>query len=108
VPGPEEENLVLINRSSSGNWLEVQLTGTESNASAVGARIEVTPSAGGPARLIREVQGHTGWRSQSDLVQHFGLGSVDMVDVAVRWPSGIEDRVTGVAVNQRVVVVEAS
>ncbi len=29
APGPEEENLVLINRSSSGNWLEVQLAGSQ-------------------------------------------------------------------------------
>lgn len=108
APGPDEENLVLINRSSSGNWLEVQLTGTNSNVAAIGARIEVTPSAGGNTRLIREVQSHTGWRSQGNLVQHFGLGSAETVDVIVRWPSGHEDRRTGVAANQRIVVVEGS
>jgi hypothetical protein len=108
APGPEEENLVLMNRSSRGNWLEVQLVGTESNAAAIGARIEVTVVADGPAQLVREVQSHTGWRSQSDLVQHFGLGSSDTVDVVVRWPSGTEDRVGGVAANRRIVIVEGS
>lgn len=108
APGAEEENLVLLNRSTGGNWLEVQLTGTESNASAIGARITVTPTAGDALGLIREVQSHTGWRSQSDLVQHFGLGSNDMVEVVVRWPSGREDRRSGVTANQRIVVVEGS
>jgi hypothetical protein len=27
-PGPEDENLILANRSDSGNWLKVQLEGT--------------------------------------------------------------------------------
>jgi hypothetical protein len=105
--GPEEENLILINRSTSGNWLEVQLAGTESNASGIGARIEIT-SEGVSAKQIREVQAHTGWRSQSDLVQHFGLGSNDMVEVVVWWPSGREDRLARIEANQRIVVVDGS
>jgi hypothetical protein len=96
-----------MNQSANGNWLEVQLTGTESNASGIGARIEIT-GAGVSTKQIREVQSHTGWRSQSDLVQHFGLGSNDMVEVVVRWPSGREDRRSGVTANQRIVVVEGT
>ena len=54
------------------------------------------------------MQAHTGWRSQNDLVQHFGLGSADEVDLAVRWPSGREDVLRGVGVNQRIALVEGS
>ena len=107
APGAEEENLVLLNRSTGGNWLEVQLNGTESNASGIGARIEVT-SADSGAKQIREIQAHSGWRSQNDLVQHFGLGETEAVDVVVRWPSGREDRRGGVNANQRILVVEGS
>ncbi len=57
---------------------------------------------------IREVQTHTGWRSQNPLVQHFGLGSYETVDVLVRWPSGTEDRLSNVAANQMVEIVEGS
>ena len=103
--GPDEENIVLVNRSTGGNWLEVQLEGTVSNTAGVGARIEVIVPGG---YQIREVQAHSGWRSQSDLVQHFGLGPNTSVDIVVRWPSGNEDQLTGVAANRRIVIVEGS
>ncbi len=48
-PGPEEENLVLINHSTGGYWLRVKLTGTTSNTSGIGARIEVTDERLQPA-----------------------------------------------------------
>lgn len=57
---------------------------------------------------VREVQSHSGWRSQSDLVLHFGLGEAGAVNVTVRRPSAKEERVTGTAANRRVVVVEGS
>lgn len=83
--------------------------GTVSNTSGIGARIEVAgDSTSGQAAQIREVQTHSGWRSQSDLVQHFGLGSSTSVDVVVRWPSGTEDHLTDIAANQEVVIVEGS
>ena len=107
TPEPEEANLLLLNRSSGGNWLEVQLAGTASNRAAIGARIEVTAAGGDrTVRQVREVQAHTAWRSQGDLVQHFGLGKLDTVDVAVRWSSGREDRRPAVAAGQRIVIVE--
>jgi hypothetical protein len=62
----------------------------------------------GANRLVREVQAHTGWRSQNDLVQHFGLGSAENVDVIVRWPSGKRDHLEGVAANQTVAITEDS
>jgi hypothetical protein len=105
TPGPQERNVVLFNRSRSGNWLEVQLVGTNSNTAGIGARVEVRTRTG---RLVRDVQAHSGWRSQSDLVQHFGLGPNTAVDIVVRWPSGIEDERTGVAANQRILIIEGS
>jgi hypothetical protein len=104
-PGSDEENLLLVNRSLGGNWLEVQLEGILSNTAGIGARVEVRTPTG---VQIREVQAHCGWRSQSDLVQHFGLGPNTSVDVVVRWPSGNVDERTEVAANQRILIVEAS
>jgi hypothetical protein len=79
--------------------------GTNSNTAGIGARVEVRTRTG---RLVRDVQAHSGWRSQSDLVQHFGLGPNTAVDIVVRWPSGIEDERTGVAANQRILIIEGS
>jgi hypothetical protein len=107
--GPEEENLVLMNRSNGGNWLSVRLTGTSSNAAAIGARIEVTEHAGATElRMTREVNAQSGWRSQGDLTQHFGLGSMSIVDVAVRWPSGQTSRLENVSANQTIEITEGS
>ena len=103
--GPDEENILLVNHSTGGNWLEVQLEGTASNTAGIGARIEVIVPDG---RQIREVQAHSGWRSQSDLVQHFGLGPHSAVDIVVRWPSGREDQLTGITTNRRIVIAEGS
>jgi hypothetical protein len=104
-PGSDEENILLANRSKGGNWLEVRLEGTLSNTAGIGARVEAKTPTG---RQIREVQAHTGWRSQSDLAQHFGLGSNSSVDIVVRWPSGNVDELTNVAANQRISIVEGS
>jgi hypothetical protein len=109
APGPNEENVVLLNRSAGGNWLGIELEGTESNAAGIGARIVVTAGEG-EALIVqtREVQAHTGWRSQNNLVQHFGLGSYDDVSVVVSWPSGNTSQRPVVAANQRIVIVEGS
>jgi len=88
----------------AGHSLVVQLIGTRSNRSAIGAR--VTASVAG-RRLIDEVRSGGSFCSQSDLRIHMGLGArsrVDRIDVA--WPSGTADAVTGVDADQLVVIRE--
>src|SRR5207249_8376264 len=64
--------------STSGHWLEVDLTGTNSNRDGCGARLFLT--AGG-ARQLREVFcGSVGLSSGSDTVAPFGLGAAGRVD----------------------------
>lgn len=98
-------NRLLQNDLSNGNhWLEVELEGTLSNRSAIGAR--VTIDIGGQ-RQIREISGCTGFRSQSALAAHFGLGLATTVDrVIIRWPSGTVQETTLVAADQKIHVVE--
>jgi hypothetical protein len=36
---------------------------------------------------------------------HFGLGSVETVDLLIHWPDGSESRFEGIATNQRVTVL---
>jgi hypothetical protein len=107
-PGPGEPNRLYVNQGSPGKWLQIQLTGTDSNRSGIGARIAVTARIGGRATTqIREVTAHNGFRSQSGVVKHFGLGRAASVDtVVVRWPSGKRSVLTGVEVNQRIAVTE--
>jgi hypothetical protein len=107
-PGEGERNHLYVNRLSGGNWLAVRLEGRESNRSAIGARISaVTLREGQRLSQIREVAAHSGWRSQSPLVQHFGLGQSDEVrELTVRWPSGAVDRLTAIPANQVLSIVE--
>ncbi len=77
---------VLKNNGPHGHFLNVSLTGTQSNRSAIGAR--VTVSAAG-RKQIDEVMSGGSYYSQNSFVLHLGLGSATAVDsVEVRWPSG--------------------
>ena len=44
--------------------------------------------------------------SQNDLRVHFGLGKSVKADLEIRWPSGVVDKIAGVAANQVVTVIE--
>jgi len=73
------------NLSEEHNFIQLELIGRfGSNASAIGARVEVT--AGGVTQT-QEVSGGGGqWGNQTDLALHFGLGEACEAEVSVRWP----------------------
>jgi hypothetical protein len=90
--------------SGSNHWLHVDLVGTESNRAAIGARIRVDT---GSLSQIREISGGSGRYSQNSLTAEFGLGWHATVDaISIRWPSGIVQETTGVAVDQRITIFE--
>ncbi len=95
---------LLHNRSRGGNFLNVAVTGTKSNRSGIGARIIVT--AGGRKR-VSEVMSGGSYYSSNSLVSHFGLGSISTVDqLEIRWPSGLVQKWSALAVNQRLTATE--
>ena len=98
---------LLRNENHSGNhWLSVKLVGTRSNRSAIGGRIAVTAAG---RRQLREVLSGSSYISQSDLRQHFGLGTTSKVDqIEVHWPSGAVERVGSVEANQFLTVRKAA
>lgn len=73
------------NLAADTNWLQVEVIGgAGSNAAAIGARVVVTA---GEVTQTHEVDGGGGqYGDQTDLVQHFGLGSACEAEVTVRWP----------------------
>jgi enediyne biosynthesis protein E4 len=86
------------------HWLNVKVVGTQSNRSAIGARITLTA---GNRRQIREVTSGSSYLSQSDLRQHFGLGSVTRAEeVAVRWPNGQTERVRALPADHFITIKE--
>ncbi len=99
-----EKPALLKNVGARGNALAVELVGTKSNRSAIGARITV--EAGGRKR-IAEVVGGGSYFSQSSLTQYFGLGGLGKVDrIEVRWPNGLVQVWGEVGINRTVRLVE--
>jgi enediyne biosynthesis protein E4 len=86
--------------------LIVQLTGTRSNRSAIGARVAAHVAG---RRLIDEVRSGGSFCSQNDLRIHIGLGPRRRVDrIEVAWPSGAADAVADVDADQLVVIREGT
>jgi hypothetical protein len=68
-----------------GHRIVVQLVGTRSNRSAIGARVTVSLGA---RKLIDEVRSGGSFGSQNDLRIHMGLGTHAKVDrLEVAWPN---------------------
>ena len=103
----EVPQLLRCDSRLKNNWIKVKTVGTKSNRTGIGARIYCTTTeAGKPHRQMDEVRSGGSYISQSDLRVHFGLGAATTADLEVRWPSGIVDRLTAVAANRAVTVVE--
>jgi hypothetical protein len=79
--------LIYTNTIAPGrHWLALDLEGTASNRSAIGARVEVRWNG---QRQVQEVSGGSGFSAQNDRRLHVGLGTSTTVDaVEIRWPSG--------------------
>ncbi len=99
----------VLLRNDGGNrrrWLMVKLEGTQSNRSAVGARLRLV--AGGTVQ-IREIGAQTSYLSHNSLVEHFGLGTVRAADtLEIRWPSGLRQIVLRPLANQILQVSEGA
>ncbi len=93
---------LLKNFGPRGNALLVRAL-TASGRDAIGARITV---ASGKRKQIDEVRSGGYHISQGDFRVHFGLASIDKVDVTVRWPQGSIETFKDVAANQLIVARE--
>ncbi len=100
-----QSNALLQNQVGSGNhWLHINLVGTVSNKTAIGARARLV--AGGVSQ-IREVSSGSAYCSQNSLTVEFGLGSATLVDsLVIRWPSGMADTLTSLAVDRVMTIYE--
>lgn len=84
----------------AAHWIVLQLEGTRSNRSAIGARITI-------GRQTRTVSTSVGYNSSSDARAHFGLGDATKIDrIEIKWPSGTVQVLEGVEVDKVVKVVE--
>lgn len=97
--------ILLENRlAAAQHWLGVQLVGRQSNRDGVGARVVVESSSGEQLGIVKAASGYLG---SSDPRVHFGLGGdAEGIRLRVYWPSGANQKLEEVAVDQYQQVVE--
>ncbi len=80
------------------SWIQIELEGTRSNRSAIGALVEVGWSG---KKQVQVVSGASGFCAQNQRRLHFGLGgSPSLERVTIQWPSGKRQTLTDLKVNQ--------
>ena len=94
---------LLKNYAPVGNSILVEAL-MESGRAALGAKIDVTTGDRTQSDEVRSGGYHI---SHSDFRVHFGLGSEEIVDIAIRWPDGEKSSYSGVPANTWVVITEA-
>jgi len=87
------------------HYVNVKLVGTTSNRDALGAIVTVT--AGG-SKFVKQMDGKSGYLSESVMPLNFGLGDATGVDrIDITWPSGRKQTVTtGITMNGLTTVTE--
>jgi hypothetical protein len=91
--------------TGANHWLKVLLTGTQSNRSAIGARVVVQY---GEHRQAQVVLAQSSYLSVNDRRLHFGLGAETKASLEIHWPNGAVEKVAEVAADRMVVVREGS
>jgi Ca2+-binding RTX toxin-like protein len=92
------------NSGNTNNWILIDLEGTVSNRDGIGASVYVT--AGGVTQL-RQQDGGQHHRAQDDSRIHVGLGEHELIsEIRILWPSGVEQVLTNVSVNQILQITE--
>jgi hypothetical protein len=99
-------DLYLENQTEGAHWLHLRLKGTTSNASAIGARIEVDV---GGRTLTQEVAAGQGFSSTMTPYLIFGLGSSERADaVRITWPTGEKRELPALAADQAIEITEGT
>ena len=113
LPGPL---FVWMNGGGDNHWVTLRLRGrmaidgTGSNADGIGARVYVTTRPNGadnPLVQVDEVHGGSSYLSMHSIDLEFGLGQADRVEqIEVLWPSGRQQTLTDVEVDQVLLIEE--
>ena len=90
--------------AEAGNWVRVQLRGTDSGSDAFGAVVRLRAGGGVQAKVV---DGGSGFLSQADRRLLFGLGEATAAEaLEVAWPSGLRQSFPGPKAGQSWLIVE--
>jgi len=96
---------VLKNRTNKvNNWVEISLEGTESNKSAIGAKVTLVWAGHSQAQFV---SGGIGFSSQNQRRIHFGIGENTSIEkLIIRWPSGKQQVIEALEINKIHKIIE--
>ena len=101
-------NVLLLHNvtpADGNDYLKLSLKGSQSDKSAIGARVSLTTSDG--ITQIQETHSSASQRAANSRVVHFGVPSGASIDgVHISWPSGQEQTLTGLIPGQTLDVTE--
>lgn len=95
--------VLLRNSGNNNHSLRLELEGTRSNRSAIGAVVEAAVEGG---KQTYRVRSGSSYCSQSELPITVGMGKALHSDIAIRWPSGTVTALTGLKAGENYHVVE--
>ncbi len=90
-------SLLVDQVRNSNHWIAIRLVGTTSNRDGIGARISVKTAN---RMLVDEARSGSSYDSNNDMRVHFGLGLSPKIEwIEVRWPSGLAEKFSGLAID---------
>ena len=109
-PGDAAANCLYENPGFENSWITIKLTGTQSNRSAIGARIEAEIYDGENLRTVYKRVGSGGSFGSNPLRQEIGLGRAQKIErLTVYWPTSSQSQtMVDVPVGQMIELTEPS
>jgi tetratricopeptide (TPR) repeat protein len=99
IVGHLHDNVALLTNVTGevGGHVSLRLFGVQSSRDAVGAIVEARI---GPQTLVRQITAGDGYQASNERRMIFGLGrSVQIDELMVRWPSGLQQRLSAIPKN---------
>jgi tetratricopeptide (TPR) repeat protein len=107
--GDAFSNSLYLNPGQNNNrWIKLQLQGTESNRSAIGAKVKVTFKENGVSRSVYRILNSGGSFGASALRMEIGIGQANLIDkIEITWPKNQKKQVfKNIQTNQYIKIIE--
>ena len=92
----------LSREQSKNGYVQLKLVAARGNKNSLGAQVNLYANGN---RQYQEISPVRGYLSCQPLTLHFGIGTATVIDsVTINWPDQTRQTITGVAINQQVVI----